>query len=85
METLYMRNMIVGQAGFVAFWGTAHKIIEIKEKGMEQTVSRKLIIDGNAVYEIDEECMLKNRLDKKEDEKSQDKEKTVNRAKDDTR
>ena len=52
---------------------------------MEQTVSRKLIIDGNAVYEIDEECMLKNRLDKKEDEKSQDKEKTVNRAKDDTR
>ena len=26
-------------------------------------MSRKLIIDGNAVYEIDEECMLKNRLD----------------------
>ena len=24
---------------------------------------RKLIIDGNAVYEIDEDCMLKKRLD----------------------
>ena len=33
-------------------------------------MSRKLIIDGNAVYEIDEECMLKNRLD--EDEKKPD-------------
>lgn len=29
-------------------------------------MSRKLIIDGNAVYEIDEECMLKKRLDEKE-------------------
>ena len=27
-------------------------------------MKRKLIIDGNAVYEIDENCMLKNRLDK---------------------
>lgn len=26
-------------------------------------MGRKLIIDGNAVYEIDEECMLKNRVD----------------------
>lgn len=26
-------------------------------------MTRKLIIDGNAVYEIDEECMLKNRMD----------------------
>ena len=26
-------------------------------------MNRKLIIDGNAVYEIDEECMLKKRLD----------------------
>ena len=60
--------------GSVAFWGTAHKIIESKEKGMEQTVSRKLIIDGNAVYEIDEDCMLKNRLDEKEDGKSSNKE-----------
>ena len=49
---------------------------------MEKTVSRKLIIDGNAVYEIDEECMLRNRLDIKEDEKAPDKEqKTVNKVK----
>ena len=25
-------------------------------------MSRKLIIDGNAVYEIDEKCMLKKKL-----------------------
>ena len=30
-------------------------------------MARKLIIDGNAVYEIDEECMLKRRVDGKED------------------
>ena len=30
-------------------------------------MSRKLIIDGNAVYEIDETCMLKQRLDEKTD------------------
>lgn len=30
-------------------------------------MSRKLIIDGNAVYEIDEECMLKKRLREPED------------------
>lgn len=27
-------------------------------------MSRKLIIDGNAVYEIDEECMVKRRVNK---------------------
>lgn len=26
-------------------------------------MTRRLIIDGNAVYEIDEDCMLKNRVD----------------------
>lgn len=26
-------------------------------------LSRKLIIDGNAVYELDENCMLKKRLE----------------------
>ena len=31
-------------------------------------MSRKLIIDVNAVYEIDEKCMLKKRLDIPEDE-----------------
>ena len=33
-------------------------------------MSRKLIIDGNAVYEIDEKCMLKKkawRIERKED------------------
>ena len=29
-------------------------------------MSRKLVIDGNAVYEIDEDCMLRQRLDRKE-------------------
>ena len=32
-------------------------------------MTRKLIIDGNAVYEIDEECMLKNRVDDSVQEK----------------
>ena len=32
-------------------------------------MSRKLIIDGNAVYEIDEECMLRKRI-KDEENKS---------------
>ena len=26
-------------------------------------MSRKLIIDGNAIYELDENCMLKKRLE----------------------
>lgn len=30
-------------------------------------MSRKLVIDGNAVYEIDEDCMLRRRLDHKEE------------------
>ena len=44
-------------------------------------MSRKLIIDENAVYEIDEECMLKRRLNGKESrEASQREEKTKNQA-----
>ncbi len=39
-----------------------HKIIKKQRERDEKTVSRKLIIDGNAVYEIDEECMLKKQL-----------------------
>ena len=58
-----------------------HKIIKKQRERDEKTVSRKLIIDGNAVYEIDEECMLKNRLDIKEDGKASDKEeKMVDKA-----
>ena len=37
----------------------------------EKTVSRKLIIDGNAVYEIDEDCMLKRRLIEQERENAE--------------
>lgn len=44
-------------------------------------MSRKLIIDGNAVYEIDEECMLKRRLNGNESrEVSQRDEKTKDQA-----
>lgn len=44
-------------------------------------MSRKLIIDGNAVYEIDEECMLKRQLNEKGDrEVSQRDEKAKNQA-----
>ena len=34
-------------------------------------MSRKLIIDGNAVYEIDEDCMLKRRLIEQERENTE--------------
>jgi hypothetical protein len=48
---------------------------EKKEK-VKFRMKRKLIIDGNAVYEIDEDCMLRKRMDenkeKKEDRNNQD-------------
>lgn len=34
-------------------------------------MNRKLIIDGNAVYELDENCMLKKRLEDVQTEKNQ--------------
>lgn len=34
-------------------------------------MSRKLIIDGNAVYEIDEECMLRRKIRDGEKDKSE--------------
>ena len=34
-------------------------------------MSRKLIIDGNAVYELDENCMLNKRLEDVQTEKNQ--------------
>lgn len=40
-------------------------------KGMDIKMSRKLIIDGNAVYELDENCMLKKRLEDVQTEKNQ--------------
>ena len=38
-------------------------------------MKRKLIIDGNAVYEIDEDCMLTKKLKKKEEKKKNEPEK----------
>ena len=34
-------------------------------------MSRKLIIDGNTVYELDENCMLKKKLEDVQTEKNQ--------------
>lgn len=39
-------------------------------------MSRKLIIDGNAVYELDENCMLKKRLEDVQTEKNQERRRT---------
>lgn len=36
-------------------------------------MNRKLIIDGNAVYEIDESCMLKNKTNKMDIGETQEK------------
>jgi hypothetical protein len=47
-----------------------HTIIG-NRKGMVIDMKRKLIIDGNAVYEIDEDCMLKKRLNENKDTKEQ--------------
>lgn len=35
-------------------------------------MKRKLIIDGNAVYEIDEACMLKKHLNQEKEDKQQE-------------
>ena len=40
-------------------------------------MKRRLIIDGNAVYELDEDCMLKKRLDKGK-EKREEQVKVIN-------
>ena len=43
---------------------TNYRIFHIlNRKEVPERWKRKLIIDGNAVYEIDEDCMLKKRLD----------------------
>ena len=43
----------------------------VKHKKTKLKMSRKLIIDGNAVYELDENCMLKKRLEDVQTEKNQ--------------
>lgn len=35
-------------------------------------MNRKLIIDGNAIYEIDEDCMLKNRVNDEKNKKEEE-------------
>ena len=63
--------MNCGKAESVAFLVSYHKIIYGKNRGKEaENMSRKLIIEGNAVYEIDEECMLRKRLDREKEEKN---------------
>ena len=42
---------------------------------------RKLIIDGNAVYEIDEDCMLKRKLKEKEKQEKENGNQKANQAK----
>lgn len=42
---------------------------------------RKLIIDGNAVYEIDEDCMLKRRRKEKEKKEKENGNQKANQAK----
>ena len=44
----------------------AHIVITGEWK--ERKEMRKLIIDGNAVYELDENCMLKKKLSEKQNE-----------------
>lgn len=50
-------------------------------------MARKLIIDGNAVYEIDEECMLKQRVneEKKGREKNDARPEMKNAGKEETK
>lgn len=37
-------------------------------------MKRKLIIDGNAVYELDEECMLQQKVEKEKTQKDREQE-----------
>lgn len=46
-------------------------------------MNRKLIIDGNAVYEIDEECMLRRRLDQESREKKEDQTESISHKRED--
>lgn len=46
-------------------------------------MNRKLIIDGNAVYEIDEECMLRQRLDQENQEEKEDRSGSISHKRED--
>lgn len=50
-----------------------------REKKERTDMDRKLIIDGNAVYEIDENCMLKKQMEERKTEQStEDEEERLN-------
>ena len=51
----------------------------VRERKEETDMDRKLIIDGNAVYEIDENCRLKKQMEGKETEQNtEEKEEKLN-------
>ena len=51
----------------------------VRERKEGTDMDRKLIIDGNAVYEIDENCMLKKQMEGKEtDQNTEEKEEKLN-------
>lgn len=51
----------------------------VRERKEETDMDRKLIIDGNAVYEIDENCMLKKQREGKDtDQNREEKEEKLN-------
>ena len=51
----------------------------VRERKEGTDMDRKLIIDGNAVYEIDENCMLKKQMEGKEaDQRTEEKEEKLN-------
>ena len=43
-----------------------------ERKAAETERKEKLIIEGNAVYELDEECMLRKRLDQTDEEEKRE-------------
>ena len=62
--------MQILQRSFLAGETYYNKVIKQGRKE-RKTMSRKLIIDGNAVYEIDEECMLRRKIRDGEKDKSE--------------
>ena len=51
----------------------------VRERKEGTDMDRKLIIDGNAVYEIDENFMLKKQMEGKEaDQRTEEKEEKLN-------
>ena len=62
------RNMKTGKTNLYIF----HIITMSRRTGGIWHMNRKLIIDGTAIYEIDEDCMLKNRVNDDKDKKEEE-------------